>query len=170
MLYIYTGDGKGKTTAAIGCLIRGYGAGLSCAIIFFDKNPDYCNELSTLRELGIQSHIFGLNRVFEGHFRSENCDADFIEAKKALDKAYELFSVGVDILVLDEFLNALRLEQVPLNEGLKLIDAFPHEKHLILTGRGLPEEIKNRADLISEINKIKHPLDNNIAASRGIDY
>jgi cob(I)alamin adenosyltransferase len=170
MLYIYTGDGKGKTTAAIGSLMRAYGAGKSCAIVFFDKNSDYCNELAALRELGIPSHIFGLNRVYEGYFRSENSEGDFLEAGKALDKAYELISDGIEMLVLDEFLNVLRLNQVPLEEGLKLIDSFPKEKHLFLTGRGLPDEVADRADLVSEINKIKHPFEAGVKAERGIDF
>ncbi|MFA5133648.1 MAG: cob(I)yrinic acid a,c-diamide adenosyltransferase [Patescibacteria group bacterium] len=170
MLHIYTGEGKGKTTAALGALIRAYGAGLSCAIIFFDKNRELCSEFGALRELGIQAHIFGINRVEENGFRFQNSDADILEARKALDRAWELLSGRVDVLILDEFLNALRVNLMPLEEGLKLVDAFPREKHLILTGRGVVEEIRSRADLISEIQNIKHPFQEGIPAKKGIDF
>jgi len=170
MLYIFTGDGKGKTTAAIGSLVRGYGAGKSCAIVFFDKNPDYCNELEVLKKLGITAHIFGENRMEKGYFRFTNEERDIGAAKKALNKAYELANGQVDILVLDELLNALRLNQIALNEAVKFIDFFPKNKYLILTGRGLPEEIKIRAEMISEVKKIKHPFDNGTSAQKGIDF
>ena len=179
MLYIYTGDGKGKTTAAIGSLIRGYGAGKPCAIVFFDKISERCEELDALLELGIHAHVFGANRLLArsdgddnndgGNFRFENIEEDFIEAKKALEKAQELAKFA-EILVLDEFLNAIRVGIVPINQAMLFVEKFPQEKLLILTGRGLPEEIELHADLISEIKNIKHPFEQGVMAKRGIEY
>lgn len=188
MLYVYTGDGKGKTTAALGLIMRAYGAGKSCAIVFFDKNSEFCNELTTLKELGIQSYIFGMDRIYpvkpppcgvpngqfngvnEGNFRLTNTEEDFREASKAINMAYTLAKNEIDILVLDEFLNAIRLSLLPLGEALGFIDSWPVDKYLVVTGRGLPEEIKIRADLISEVQAVKHPLDAGVAAQKGIDY
>lgn len=170
MLYVYTGDGKGKTTAALGLIMRAYGAGKSCAIIFFDKNSEFCNEIIALKELGIQSHIFGINRMYEGNFRLINTEEDFREAAKALNMAYALAKNEIDILVLDEFLNAVRLDLLPLGEALGFIDSWPVDKYLVVTGRGLPEEIKTRAHLVSDVQAVKHPLDAGVAAQKGIDY
>ena len=152
--------------------MRAYGAGKSCAIIFFDKNFDYCNEMGTLRELGIRSNIFGVNRILDQSFRFENIEEDFTEAKKALGAAREIIKEGaVDVFVLDEILNMIRTGLVAIEEVLQLIDSWPREKYLVLTGRGLPREIAERADLISEINVIRHPfLEKKIPAQRGIDY
>lgn len=175
MLYVFTGDGKGKTTAAVGSLIRGYGAGFACAIIFFDKTSERCSELNALLELGIHVYIFGKDRTANNDneegagFRFENKQEDYVEAKKALDKAYEL-SKGVDFLVLDEFLNVFRVGLIPINQVLDFIEQFPKEKYLILTGRGLSEEIADRADLISEIQNIKHPFEQGVGAEKGIEY
>lgn len=172
MLYVYTGEGKGKTTAALGLIVRAYGAGKSCAIVFFDKNSDYCNEIGTLRELGIKSYIFGANRVMADTFRFENTDEDFKEAINAVSAAYEILKDGsADILILDEVLNAIRVGLIPLGEILNFTDQWPREKYLVLTGRGLPPEIKERADLVSDIIAVKHPfLDKSFVAQRGIDY
>jgi len=169
MLYIYTGDGKGKTSAGLGLIIRAYGAGLSCAAIFFDKNSDYCNELTALKELGIQSHIFGANRITtEGAFRLENTDKDFEEAAKGIGLAREILAGGPpDVLVLDEILNVVRIGLAPLQEITNLVDSWPREKYLVLTGRGLPEEIKTRADLVSDIQQIKHPFTTEGAIAQG---
>jgi cob(I)alamin adenosyltransferase len=172
MLYIYTGDGKGKTSAALGLIMRAYGAGKSCAIIFFDKNPDYCSEMTALKELGIKSMIFGVNRIEDGGFRFGNTEADLFEAARAIDAIWEMVTNDPpEVLILDEILNAVRLEQVPLGEVQKIIDAWPAEKYLVLTGRGLPEELKSRAHLVSEILQTKHPfVDEKMLAVRGIDY
>lgn len=172
MLYVYTGDGKGKTSAALGLVMRAYGAGLSCAVIFFDKNSDYCNELTSLKELGISSHIFGANRIGDGSFRFDNIEKDFEEAVQGINLAREILKSGTpDVVVLDEALNIIRVGLVPLQEIMNLIDAWPQEKYLVLTGRGLPEEIKIRADLISEISPLKHPFaTDGTVARKGIDY
>jgi cob(I)alamin adenosyltransferase len=172
MLYIYTGEGKGKTTAALGLIMRAYGTGKSCAIVFFDKNSDYCSEIGTLRELGIKSYIFGANRVMADTFRFENIEEDFKEASNAVNAACEILKDGsTDVLTLDEVLNAIRVGLIPLGEILNFIDQWPREKYLVLTGRGLPPEIKERADLVSDIIAVKHPfLDKNFIAQRGIDY
>jgi len=172
MLYIYTGDGKGKTTAALGLIMRAYGAGKSCAIIFFDKNSDYCNEISTLMELGIKTYIFGANRITEDEFRFENIEEDFKEAKNAMAAVYEILKEGnTDVFVLDEILNAIRTGLVPQNEIMQLIGEWPQDKYLIFTGRGLPLEIAERADMISDINAVRHPfLEKKLPAQKGIDY
>jgi len=171
MLYIYTGDGKGKTSAAIGLLTRSRGAGLSCAIIFFDKNPDYCNELGILKQIGVEAYIFGNNRMLEYSFRFTNTEMDFKEAKNALITAKTIQDEDVDVLVLDEVLNGIRTGLLSLEDVLTFIDNWPKEKYLVLTGRGLPIEIKERSYMISEILNIKHPFDNkeNVAQA-GIDY
>ena len=171
MLYIYTGDGKGKTSAAVGLLTRSRGAGLSCAIIFFDKNPDYCNELGVLKQIGVEAYIFGSNRVLDSSFRFDNLDIDYKEAKDALATAKNIKEEEVDVLVLDEVLNGIRTGLLSLEDILEFIDNWPKEKYLVLTGRGLPIEIKERSYMISEILNIKHPFDNkeNVAQA-GIDY
>jgi cob(I)alamin adenosyltransferase len=172
MLYIYTGDGKGKTSAALGLIMRAYGAGLNCAVVFFDKNSDYCNELTALKELGIRSYVFGANRMIDGGFRFGNTEDDLLEVARGVDMIWQIIKDGPpEVLVLDEILNTVRLEQMPLSEVLKIADAWPPEKYLVLTGKGLPQEIKERANLISEIQPVKHPFTAERAlAIKGIDY
>jgi cob(I)alamin adenosyltransferase len=166
LIQVYTGDGKGKTTAALGLAMRACGQGLRIAFFQFLKNEP-CGE-----------HFF-LSRfpAFEIiQVSTENCfsgppDKLKEEAQKTLVRAEELMLSGIyDLLVLDEICVAIHRALISSGQVLQLIDQKPVSLELVLTGRYAPPEIIERADLVTEMRLIKHPLRQGIQARRGIEY
>jgi cob(I)alamin adenosyltransferase len=166
LVQVYTGDGKGKTTAAIGLAVRACGQGLRIAFIQFLKNEP-CGE-----------HFF-LSRfpAFEIiQVSTENCftgDPEKLkkQAQETLERAEELMlSSKYDLLVLDEINVAVQRGLIGVAQVLRLIDKKPVSLELVLTGRYAPPEIIERADLVTEMRLIKHPLRQGIKARRGIEY
>lgn len=175
MLHAYIGDGKGKTTAALGLLIRAHSAGMRGAIIFFDKKTEPLNisELITLDKLGIKYYVYGCNRVLEnGNFRFGVTQEDINQAKLALKKAEEIVrSNVVDILVLDEVISGMSyklLDYAQLEPILLL--AISKNLELVCTGRCKEAKWLELFDLVSEIKKIKHYFDKGVKARKGIEY
>ena len=168
MIQVYTGNGKGKTTAAIGLALRSLGRGRRVALLQFLK----LNETGEMR---------GLSRF-------ENCQvqqfgtSDFIteETAKELDRqlAQEgcsraeeiLCDKAADLVILDEINVALHLKLIKLERVIDLIAACPPEIELVLTGRDCPQEIISLADYVSEIKEIKHPYRKGIIAREGIEF
>lgn len=171
MIQIYFGDGKGKTTAALGLAIRALGSGQRVAIIFFDKGGEDYNERKILEKLGIDYFSFGRDRrLIEGIFDFSLKAEDLAMAKKSLAKLREIHN-HYDLIVLDEVLNAIRLKMMTLQELLDYLDKeLPKNLELVLTGRGRFAELEERADLISEMKLIKHYFQKNIPAREGIEY
>ena len=172
LIQIYTGEGKGKTTAAVGLLTRAIGNGLNCRFVSFFKNFErYCpGELSILQKLGVKVDSFvKYSPCFDPDIPFENMRKDCIDALEFV--LNDLFSdSSIDLLVLDEINNALRHEFISSQELIALMDKKPKTMELILTGKGATEAVMKKADLVSQIKKIKHPYDNNIGARKGIEY
>lgn len=171
MIQIFTGEGKGKTTAAIGQVVRAIGHGQEVFWIYFHKNPaegDF-GELKILRELEVeikgfaQKHPEFYERSTEKQMRKECLNAlEFIKG---------LFEKNVhDLIVLDEMNISLRDGFLEEEEILELLDRKPEGMNVILTGRGATEKLMERGDLVSEIKKIKHPRDTGTEGWKGIDY
>jgi cob(I)alamin adenosyltransferase len=166
LIHVYTGDGKGKTTAAIGLAVRACGQGKRVGFIQFLKNEP-CGE-----------HFFlSAYPAFEiVQISTENCFTGPLEkiqeqAQKTLARAEEMVLSGkYDLLVLDEICVALQRGLISVAQVLKLIDKKPAALELVLTGRYAPPEIINRADLVTEMCPVKHPLRQGIKARRGIEY
>ncbi|MCX5697839.1 MAG: cob(I)yrinic acid a,c-diamide adenosyltransferase [Candidatus Omnitrophica bacterium] len=167
MIQVYTGDGKGKTTAALGLALRASGAGKKVYLCQFLKGKYYC-ELASLKKFkNIKVEQFG-TRCF---IRSAPTEKDVALAKKALASAHKIIkSKKCDILILDELNVALSLRLLELKDVLKLIKVVPREIELVITGRNAPPAIIELADLVSEIKEVKHYFQKGVKARKGIEF
>lgn len=173
MLHIYHGTGKGKTTAALGLLLRAKGAGLPVAIVFFDKGGEHYSENISLKKLGIEVVRTGVDRIEKKtwKFRFGVTDRDRREAHRGLKSAEKLiYSKKYSVIVLDEVLNAIRLKMLTVGMVLKVLKKASPKIEIVLTGRGLPVTLKKLADLITEMKEQKHYFKNNVMARKGIEF
>ena len=189
LVQVYTGAGKGKTTAALGLVFRAVGHGFKVCMIQFLKGNSYTGELLTSQRLKpqVDFYQFGRDCPYASLIRQgfsecrgcyENCfasDSGDEESKKLVRMGYGFAEKTIrdgeyDLVVLDEINNALDLGFLSTGEVLELIKIKPDHMELVLTGRGLQQEILEAADLVSEIKSVKHPYDRGIKARRGIDY
>jgi cob(I)alamin adenosyltransferase len=189
LVQVYTGTGKGKTTAALGLAYRAIGHGFKVCFIQFMKGSSYCGELFTSQRLkpDIDFYQFGRGCPYSSLIRSgmrkcNGCGECFYKDNKNMEenKEYALMAFNFakevlqqeryDLVFLDEISNALRYELITVEQTLELIKVKPPLIELVFTGRGLPAEILEAADLVSEINAIKHPLKKGIQSRRGIEY
>jgi len=163
MVYIFTGDGKGKTSAAIATAVRAIGAGLSVAWVGFYKQPTWqSSEVEILKKIGIDIHLMGKGFFIHESTREIHTKA----AQTALKKAAGL---KCDVLILDEVCNAVSDGLIDL-ETLTAFISQRNQTHLILTGRNAPEKLIQLADLVTSMKKIKHPYDQGVLAIRGLDF
>lgn len=173
-IQVYIGDGKGKTTAALGLAIRAIGNDFKVGIIFFDKGGDYYGErkiLDTLKNQGLQYKVFGLPRMTEGKgFRFKNEPGDLEEAQKALTQAKDWMQSDLDLLILDEINTTVKTGLLKLADILELIDRKAEKMELIMTGRYCPPEIMSKADLVTEMKPLKHYISQGLGARKGIEY
>ncbi len=169
-IHIYTGDGKGKTTAALGLGLRAAGCGYSVSMIQFLKDEP-TGELNAIQNLP-NFRIYRFQEKAKGFFcdmSDEEKDILKEETEKALRFAEHLLkSGGCDVLILDEIFICLSCGLVCRERLLKLLQTGHAE--IILTGRDAPESIKTMADYVSEIRAEKHPFNEGCPARRGIEY
>ena len=169
MVQVYTGDGKGKTTAALGLALRAAGHQLRVVILQFLKGWPSYGELRGVQLLPtVTLRQFGR----EGFVNPRRPQVvDFELAEKGLAAAREAMLSGqVDVLILDELNTALDLGLLKLTDVLSLIDERPAQVELVLTGRGAPEPLCQRADLVTEMRAVKHPYNSGIDGREGIEY
>ena len=171
LIQVYTGNGKGKSTAAIGQAARAAGHGLKVGFISFFKDPDAFGygEYKSLEKLGVKTFLFARKHP---HFYKElNPDDVCRECSQGLEFIKELVrDPSWDMLVLDEINIALRDGFLKEEDILSLLDAKPEKLELILTGRGVTEKIIEKADLVSEVREVKHPYSRGIKSRKGIEY
>jgi cob(I)alamin adenosyltransferase len=167
-VHVYTGDGKGKTTAALGMALRAAGAGLKVLIVQFMKGQHY-SEITALEKLTPQIEIVQTGR--SRCIRREEVEAvDREEAMKGIYRARQaLAESDIDMLILDEILVAHWFGLISLKEILKLITDRPAHVELILTGRRAPTQIVQQADLVTEMLEIKHYYTAGVQARKGIE-
>lgn len=173
MLQIFTGNGKGKTTAALGTALRAVAHGMNVAFIYFDKGGTHYSERKILDKLGVMWHATGLDRIdpVTNKFRFGVTSEDKAEAERGLQIARDLFTKNHhQLVVLDELNSTLFLKMIKLEDVLALINARPKEMELIITGRNAPQELLDRADLVTEMKLVKHYFYNDVLAREGIDY
>lgn len=172
LVLVNTGNGKGKTTAALGTAIRACGYGKKVIMIQFIKGTIKSGEIIAAEKLFPLLTIVPVGRGFykiRGDIATES--EHYNAAQEALNLAKKAIHSGKYFLViLDEINVAIKLKLVALDDVLELIDTKPLEVHLFLTGRGAHKEIKKRANLVTEMRTIKHPYDAGITAQKGIDY
>jgi cob(I)alamin adenosyltransferase len=169
LIILYTGKGKGKTTAALGLVLRAWGHGLRCCVIQFIKSErGRWGETLAAQRLGIAWHTLGLGFTWQ----SENLDVDRARAQEAWALAQaEIQSCAHDLVVLDEFTYPLRFGWLdPANVVAWLRSHRPADLHLVITGRDAVDELVDLADLVTEMRAIKHPFDRGVAAQRGIEF
>ena len=166
---VYTGNGKGKTSAAFGLALRAIGRGLKVYVIQFIKGGFDYGELYVVKQLpNFKMAAFG-----RGKFITEMppTEQDVKLAREALDLAQEVVSGGeYDIIVLDEINVALNLRLIGVDQVIHLIKNKPKHVELILTGRYAPPEVIEVADLVTEMREIKHPYTRGISPREGIEY
>ncbi len=165
---IYTGNGKGKTTAAIGLAVRAAGYGLKVYLGQFMKGFKY-NEHNIFNEINnITYELFGTPNLI--HIEDEPDEKNLICARKGFEKAKEiLISNDYDIVILDEINLTVFFNLLKIDDLLELIEIKPFNVELILTGRKAPVEIIDKADLVTEMREIKHYYKNGIEARDGIE-
>ncbi len=169
LVQLFTGDGKGKTSAAIGMVVRALGQGLKTYIAVFMKGDYPYGEWKTLSKLpDVTIARFGFQTFTDPtNVKPEEKE----EAQKALTAAREaMFSNKYDIIVLDEINVAVAWKLIELNDVINLIKEKPPSVEIILTGRYADKELVKIADLVTEMLKIKHPYDKGILARKGIEY
>ncbi len=179
-LQIYTGDGKGKTTAALGLALRAAGAGNRVAIVQFDKGFDpargeHYHERNVLRAIpGIELYPFGCERMVpDGTFRFKNTDDDRIEAGRALEKCRELLRSGrYFLLICDEILSCIRTRLVAEADVIALLELRKDSPatEVVMTGRKASRALIERADLVTEMRPIRHYFKQGHPAREGIEF
>lgn len=166
-IQVYTGDGKGKTTAALGLAVRAAGHGMRTFIGQFMKGQDY-GELAALRD-----HPLITIEQFGKPSFIHVCRAtpeDIALAQRGLERAHEVLTGGeYDIVVLDEIDVAVFFELISEDDVLTLIEARPPHVELIITGRRAPQAVIDRADLVTEMREVKHYYQQGVIARKGIE-
>ncbi len=169
LVYVFTGDGKGKTSAALGVAVRAALSGLKVAIVQWYKEkrwPIAEHQIGKyIKNIKIYPLGSGFYRLPTDHATPEQHQQ---AAAAALKQAEKLLS-KVDVLVLDEVNNAVKDKLINLNDLMDLISKRG-KTHLILTGRGATRRVLVGADLVTECKKIKHPFDKGLKAVKGLDY
>jgi cob(I)alamin adenosyltransferase len=169
LVQVYTGDGKGKTSAAFGLALRAVGRGLKVYVIQFIKGGFDYGELYVVKRLpNFKLKAFGRGK-FVTDIPPKNDDIKL--AKEAFELAKEVVNSGEhDVVVLDEINVALHVKLIETEKVVDLIRSKPKHVELILTGRYAPSEVVELADLVTEMKEIKHPFTNGVPQRKGIDY
>lgn len=171
LVHIYTGDGKGKTTTAVGLGIRACGRGFRVLMVQFLKGAD-TGEIHTLKKL---EPVFLLHRGKETTKFTWNMNEE--ELKEAARIQQDIFKYAADaamqgtwdLVIMDEILGAISAGLLNLNEVVRFVKGKPDSLELVLTGRNAPEELVELADYVSEIKAVKHPMEKGIPARKGIE-
>lgn len=171
MIQVYTGKGKGKTTAGLGLAIRAFGHGLKVAIVYFDKGGENYGERNVLSKLGLEFHPTGLNRRnADGTFRFSITPEDIAEAKRGLALVKDLLNKNYDLLILDEINSTVALNMLSVSEVCDLIKQVPPSTEFVLTGRNAHPDIIALADLVTEMTLVKHYMNKGVNARKGIEF
>ncbi len=167
ILIIFTGNGKGKSTAAFGTVTRAVGHGKTVGVAQYIKRQRDNGEYNLLQPLGVEFHIMGTDFTWETQNRQLDIDAAkkvWSESKRMLaDRRY-------DLVVLDELTYMLAYHYLDVQEVIDVIRKRPEHQNVIVTGRGCHSQLLAIADTISEIRPVKHAFDKGIQAQAGIDY
>ena len=171
LLMVNTGDGKGKTTAAIGVLVRAAGRGLNCCMIQFMKSKnDRYGEHDSLEKLGVEVHTMGDGFTWDTNDPAQ----DIATSENTWNLCLEKMESGdYDLFVFDEIVYVLDYKFLDIHKVLSQIKTVREKQphlHLILTGRNAPPELVAAADLVTEMKEIKHPFHAGIYAQQGIEF
>ncbi|MCG3203656.1 MAG: Cob(I)yrinic acid a,c-diamide adenosyltransferase [Elusimicrobia bacterium] len=170
LLIVYTGDGKGKSTAAYGTVFRSLGRGFKVAVVQFIKGPWISGEIKSLEKFGSQVEYHSVGEGFT--WDTKDLKKDVASAKVGWKKCLKLLKDAKhDVYLFDEIIYVLKYKFLTLEEVLSGLNEFkPSLAHVILTGRDAPVELIEWADLVTEMKVVKHPFQKGILAQPGIDY
>jgi len=172
LLIVYTGDGKGKTTAALGMTIRAVGYDWKVCVIQFIKGSWKYGELDGIKKLAPNVELNVMGEGFVGIVDDQKPIEDHrAAAKAALELSVEKIKSGkYNLVILDELNVAVSLGLVMPDEIEALLAAKPEKLHLVITGRGATKWLIDEADLVTEMKEIKHPYQKGILAQKGVDF
>lgn len=168
LVEVYTGDGRGKTTAAIGLAFRAVGHGLRVHILQFMKGDEGYGEFQSCSAHPlIEIEQFG-RKEFVNPTEPSTVDVEL--ARKGLERAREVLVTGeADVVILDELSVAVGFGLVSVEDMMALVEVKPPHVELLITGRMAPPELIQRADLVTEMREVKHPFSQGVLARQGID-
>lgn len=173
LIMVFTGEGKGKTTASLGMALRAWGQGFKILLLQFIKSGRAYGELKAIEHLpGFEVMSMGTGFV---NYSKEDTQDEMLQHQLAAREAFaaakkEIVSKKWDMIILDEINYAVNFGFIEEDEVLKLLDLKPPELHLVLTGRHVKDKIVQRADLVTEMTKIKHAYSNGIKAQKGVEF
>ena len=172
IVIVYTGSGKGKTTASLGVGLRAIGHGLRVCMVQFIKGEWHYGELDSIKKLEPDFELIVAGKGFIGIIDDDHAFEEHVRAARtALDIVEQKISLGTfDIIILDEINYAVHLGVLQLADVMKILQNRPKHLSLILTGNHACEEIITLADLVTEMREIKHPYKKGIKAKMGIDF
>ncbi len=169
LVLVYTGDGKGKTTAALGVAVRALGVGWRVAFLQFIKGPWKSGEENVVPLFGDRWLFRKLGRGFT--WEHDSLEEDRRAAREAWAEALQVLHSGAyELVVLDEINYVLSYGFLAVEEVIAGLKARPPQVHVVCTGRNAPEALIAYADLVTEMRKVKHPFDQGILAQRGLDF
>ena len=170
LILLYTGNGKGKTTAALGQVLRAAGHGFKAAIIQFIKNLENTGEIKAAKKIFAEHlEIYPMGTGFTWDAK------DLAELHRAAEKGWALAREKINsgkyrMIILDELTYALNYGLLNQDEVIAFLEQKPEKLHIIITGRDASEKLINLADLVTEMKEIKHPFQKGIKAMKGIEY
>lgn len=189
LVQAYTGDGKGKTTAALGLAMRALGHGYKVRMIQFMKGTSFTGELEAAKAFAPNLEIFQFGRdckysdkIRSGEAVCEGCGDCFVRMGdpepcdiEYARQAYELAGAtldekAADLVILDEIANAVNFGLLSVEDAVSLVERRPDGVELVLTGRDMPKTLIDMADLVTEMKMVKHPYMRGISARHGIEY
>jgi len=172
LVIVYTGDGKGKTSAALGLALRAVGYDHKVCMLQFIKGSWHYGEMDSSKKLEPNLELIAVGKGFVG-ILDDNSPREEHEkyAEEALKICREkIFSKKFNVVILDEINYAINLGLISIDDVVKLINEKPDDLDLVLTGNHAKDEIIELADLVTEMKEIKHPFKSGIKAKKGIDF
>jgi len=175
LVIVFTGNGKGKTSAALGVALRACGHNMHASVIHFIKSPDTSGEEKAAQRLQPELEVLVTGKGFVNIPHLPGGDLSVDEHRAAAEAAYRAALQRVnsgfwDIVILDEINNAISLGLIDVHRVTMMIKSKPERTHVILTGRDVHPEIVALADLVTEMRDVKHPYESGVPAQEGIDY
>ena len=172
LVIVYTGKGKGKTTAALGIALRAVGYNQKVCMIQFIKGSWHYGEMTSSKRLEPEFELTAIGKGFVGIIDDKSPIEDHKKvAEEALQVARSKINSKIyDIVILDEINYAVNLNLINLEDVLEIISNKPDDVSLVLTGNYVKNEIIEKADLVTEMREIKHPFKSGIKAKKGIDF
>ncbi|AUH00789.1 cob(I)yrinic acid a,c-diamide adenosyltransferase [Pectobacteriaceae bacterium CE70] len=167
IIMIFTGNGKGKTTAAFGTVTRAVGHGLQAGVIQFIKGEWPNGEKNLLQQHGVEFQVMSTGFTWDTQNRQTDTEAAHLVWQHGKRM---LADPQLDLVVLDELTYMISYDYLPLDEVIEVLNARPSHQSVIITGRGCHRDLLNQADTVTEMRPVKHAFDSGIQAQQGIDW